>query len=97
MFVSRPTEPCVLTVWVEMGVDQSTLSSTPLKSQRDEDIPYTSCSISKPIGSGDVSEIRILLWMHLTLRRQGIAGQLKLCGTGNEYRPKCDDALQLWS
>jgi len=35
-----------------MGVDQSTLSSAPLKSQRDEDIPYTSCSISKPIGSG---------------------------------------------
>jgi len=38
-----------------MGVDQSTLTAAPLKSQRDEDIPYTSCSISKPIGSGDPS------------------------------------------
>jgi len=37
-----------------MGVDQSTLASAPLKSQRDEDIPYTSCSISKPISSGNV-------------------------------------------
>jgi len=48
-----------LTVWLEseqsMGVDQSMLSSAPLKSQRDEDIPYTSCSISKPIGSGSNS------------------------------------------
>jgi len=36
-----------------MGADQSTLASGSLKSQRDEDIPYTSCSISKPIGSGN--------------------------------------------
>ena len=40
-----------------MGVDQSTLSSAPLKSQRDEDIPYTSCSISKPISSGNVNDV----------------------------------------
>ncbi len=33
---------------VKMGADQST-SNTQLRSQRDEDIPYTSYSISKPI------------------------------------------------
>ena len=34
-----------------MGADQST--SAQLKSQRDEDIPYTSYSISKPIDAGN--------------------------------------------
>ena len=47
-----------------MGSDQSTqlpagaLGST-LKSQRDEDIPYTSFSISKPIDGGRFNSIRL--------------------------------------
>ena len=35
-----------------MGADQSTGGNVQLKSQRDEDIPYTSYSLSKPIDSG---------------------------------------------
>ncbi|CAH1779286.1 unnamed protein product [Owenia fusiformis] len=34
-----------------MGAEQSNSSAAPLKSQRDEDIPYTSYSISKPINN----------------------------------------------
>ena len=37
-----------------MGADQSSVPTTTLKSQRDEDIPYTSCTISKPIGAGEL-------------------------------------------
>ena len=35
-----------------MGADQSTGGTVQLKSQRDEDIPYTSYSLSKPIDGG---------------------------------------------
>ena len=35
-----------------MGADQSTGANAQLKSQRDEDIPYTSYTISKPIDGG---------------------------------------------
>ena len=35
-----------------MGADQSTGDTVQLKSQRDEDIPYTSYSLSKPIDGG---------------------------------------------
>ena len=42
-----------------MGADQSTqlpagAPGSRIKSQRDEDIPYTSYSISKPIAGGNV-------------------------------------------
>jgi len=43
-----------------MGADQSTGGNVQLKSQRDEDIPYTSYSLSKPIDGGRLF-IRILL------------------------------------
>jgi len=36
----------------EMGADESKLSGGQLRSRRDEDIPYTSYSISKPIDGG---------------------------------------------
>jgi hypothetical protein len=81
-----------------MGADQSALSQTTLRSQRDEDIPFTSCSLSKPINTDGMTRLSPRIASSqprlLTSRSSGVHNDIVVVTERSSSEPQIDAEIE---